>query len=373
MARPTDGPMRQRPQKHIKVCSYAGRFGQVAHGPFRIVDIAEQAGVSAATVDRVLHQRTTVSGRAVRQVEQALLDLERQHTQLRLGAKTLVLDVVIHAPGRFTENARTALEHELPGLRPATVRARFHARETYAVTDLVATLDGIGRRGRASDGVLLKAPDEPEVADAVDRLAARDIPVVTLVTDVRDCGRIAYVGLDNRSAGATAAYLMNGWLGRARGCVIATVSRSSMFGERERLAAFETAMAGLDPRREIVVLSDSDGLDEGVRGLVRSLLGSRRDVAGVYSIGGGNRGLFAELDAAGLTPRAYIGHDLYSDNVPLLLAGRFTAILNHDFRVDMRAACEQILRHHRLLPGAPTSQPAPVQVVTAHNLPPRLR
>lgn len=343
------------------------------HGPFRIADIAEQAGVSAATVDRVLHQRPTVSSRAVRQVEQALLDLERQQTQLRLGARTLVLDVVIHAPSRFTDRVRGALEHELPGLRPATVRARFHARETYGLADLVSTLDGIGRRGRASDGVLLKAPDEPEVAAAVDRLSGRGIPVVTVVTDVRDCRRIAYVGLDNRSAGATAAYLMHGWLGRARGCVVATVSRSTMFGERERLTAFEAAMTDLDPRREIAVLADSDGLDEGVRGLVRSLLTSRRDVAGIYSIGGGNRGLFAELDAAGLSPRAYIGHDLDGDNVPLLLAGRFTALLEHDFRVDMRAACEQVLRHHRLLPGAPTSQPAPVQVVTVHNLPPRLR
>jgi len=345
----------------------------VPHGPFRIVDIAEQAGVSPATVDRVLHQRPTVSGRAVRQVEQALLDLERQQTQVRLGSKTLVLDVVIHAPSRFTDSARGALEHELPGLRPATVRARFHVRETFAAGELVAALDGIGRRGRPSDGILLKAPDEPEVAAAVDRLAARGIPVVTIVTDVRDCRRIAYVGLDNHSAGATAAYLMNGWLGRSRGCVVATLSRSTMLGERERLAAFDASMAQLDPRREIVVLADSDGLDEGVRGLVRSLLATRRDVAAVYSIGGGNRGLFAELDAVGVSPRAYIGHDLDADNVPLLLAGRFTAVLNHDFRVDMRAACEQILRHHGLLPGAPTSQPAPVQVVTPHNLPPRLR
>ena len=40
---------------------------------------------------------------------------------------------------------------------------------------------------------------------------------MTLVTDIRDSGRIAYVGLDNRSAGATAAYLAAGWLGDGRG------------------------------------------------------------------------------------------------------------------------------------------------------------
>lgn len=67
----------------------------------------------------------------------------------------------------------------------------------------------IGRRGRTSDGVLLEAPDDPEVAAAIRRLTARGVPVVTLVTDVRDSGRAAYVGLDNAAAGATAAYLLS--------------------------------------------------------------------------------------------------------------------------------------------------------------------
>ena len=64
------------------------------------------------------------------------------------------------------------------------MRSRFHLRETASAAELVATLDGIARRG--SQGVLLKAPDVPEVAAAVGRLAAAGIPVVTLVTDLPD-------------------------------------------------------------------------------------------------------------------------------------------------------------------------------------------
>ena len=41
--------------------------------------------------------------------------------------------------------------------------------------------------------------------------------MVTLVTDVRDSGRIAYVGLDNAAAGSTAAYLVSQWLDGRRG------------------------------------------------------------------------------------------------------------------------------------------------------------
>ncbi len=47
------------------------------------------------------------------------------------------------------------------------VRSRFHFRETGPAEELVAVLDRIARRG--SQGVLLKAPDVPEVTAAVGR------------------------------------------------------------------------------------------------------------------------------------------------------------------------------------------------------------
>ena len=65
----------------------------------RVRDIAEQAALSPATVDRVLHGRPGVSPRAVRAVEAAVLELDRQQTQLRLSRRTLLVDVVVDAPG----------------------------------------------------------------------------------------------------------------------------------------------------------------------------------------------------------------------------------------------------------------------------------
>ena len=67
-------------------------------------------------------------------------------------------------------------------------------------------------------GVILKAPDEPEIVDAIGRLHDAGIPVVTLVTDIPLSQRVAYVGIDNRAAGATAAYLIDQWLAADRRC-----------------------------------------------------------------------------------------------------------------------------------------------------------
>jgi LacI family transcriptional regulator len=342
----------------------------------RVRDIAEQSGLSEATVDRVLHGRSAVSARAVRAVEQALLDLDRQQSQLRLGARTLMLDVVMHAPERFSTAVREALESELPAARPAAVRARFHLRESGQAADLVATLDDLGRRGRTSHGVLLKAPDHPEVAAAVRRLHERGVPVVTLVTDVHDCPRIAYVGLDNAAAGATAAYLVAQWLHAgvdSAGTVLVTLSRSVFFGERERAEAFRRALGELAPGLAVTVVTDADGLDEAMGALVKAALAEHPGVRAVYSVGGGNRAIAGELARAGVDCEVFLGHDLDEHNLGLLRAGTLHAVLHHDLRADMRAALRQVLRHHRLLAGAPTSVPAGAEVITPYNIPARLR
>jgi LacI family transcriptional regulator len=338
----------------------------------RVQDIAEQAGLSVATVDRVLHGRRGVSPRAVRAVEQAVLDLDRQQTQLRLGGRTLMLDVVMQAPARFSSAVRQALESELTSARPAAVRARFHLSESATVRDAVTLLDTVGGRGRASQGVLLKAPDTPEVAAAVDRLRERGIPVVTLVTDVHGCRRVAYVGLDNAAAGNTAAYLMTQWLRTLPGTVLTTLSRSSFSGERERCDAFVRTMSRLDPHRCLEVVGEADGLDSMMRGLVASALDAHPDTVAVYSIGGGNRAIATEFASRRLRVQAFIGHDLDADNVALLRDGVLSAVLHHELRADMRAAIRQVLRFHRLLPGAPTSVLASPELITPFNVPHRL-
>lgn len=342
------------------------------HGPFRVLDVAAQAGLSEATVDRVLHGRPGASIRATRAVEAAIAELERQASQVRLSGVTLVLDLVIQAPERFSTQVRHAVETELPTLRPATMRARTHTSQVADARAVVGVLDRIERRPQSAAGVLLKAPDDPSVAAAVDRLVDRGIPVVTLVTDVRSCRRVAYAGPDNTAAGATAATLVHGYAGGAPGVVLATISRSVFFGERERLEGFLAELARVEPEREVVVLADADGLDEGVAGAVRTALDRRPDVVAVYSIGGGNRAIVAELDAAGVRPRIHLGHDLDEDNLALLRSGRLDIALHHDLRADVRWAARQVLRHHRALPGAPTTRAAPVEVVTRHNIPWRL-
>lgn len=339
----------------------------------RVRDIAEQSGLSEATVDRVLHGRPAASPRAVRAVEQAVLDLDRQQAQLRIADRTLVLDVIMQAPERFSTAVRAALESELPAARPAVLRARFDLRENADPAAAVASLDAVGRRGRLSHGVLLKAPDHPDVAEAARRVVARGIPVVTLVTDLHDSGRAAYVGLDNTAAGRTAAYLVARWLGPGRGTVLLTSSGAAFFGEQERVDAFIAQLSVLAPGVSTRLVTDTDGLDTSLAGAVRAALAADDSICAVYSVGGGNRATAAEFERAGRDCPVFVAHDLDADNLELLRAGVVSAVLHHDLGTDIRRALHQVMRAHRLLPGAPTSVPANVEVVTPYNVPARLR
>ncbi|MBL7254250.1 LacI family DNA-binding transcriptional regulator [Paractinoplanes lichenicola] len=317
--------------------------------PYRIREIAVQAGLSEATVDRVLHRRGGVRESTVREVRRAIEDLDRQRDQVRLGGRTFLVDVVVRAPARFSAAIRAAMEAELPGLRPAIVRVRFHDGG-----DVVGTLARLGRTG--SHGVVLKAPDTPEIVAATRALA---VPLVTLVTDLPASPRIAYAGIDNHAAGATAAYLIEQWLGDRPGSVLVVRAHESFRGEDDRAAGFRAEI-----RRPVV-----ESVDEATA--LRAAREQHPDIRAIYSLYAGAGGNTAVVEAfQGHPYGVFIAHDLDRENTMLLRERKLSAVLHHDLRTDLRRACHAVLQAHGALPGPVRTNPSAVQVITPHNAPP---
>ncbi|HET7411061.1 MAG TPA: substrate-binding domain-containing protein, partial [Pararhizobium sp.] len=190
-----------------------------------------------------------------------------------------------------------------------------------------------------------------------------------LVTDLPTSGRLAYVGIDNRAAGETAAFLIGEWLGEGPASVLVTLSSNRFRGEEEREMGFRGALRESYPHLGIVEISEGHGIDGATGELVRAELRRSPDIAAVYSAGGGNAAILRAFDKLGRTCRAFVGHDLDSDNRRLLLERRISAVLHHDLGQDMQTACRHIMSAHGVLPRASVPAASNVQVVTPFNIP----
>lgn len=131
----------------------------------------------------------------------------------------------------------------------------------------------------------------------------------------------AYIGIDNRAAGAAAAYLITQWLSRRPGAVLVMLSSSFFRGEEEREMGFRAALRTVHPARRIIDVTDTDGLDATIGGLVRVALEREAAVPAVYSIGGGNTAILGAFAETGRPPPLFIAHDLDADNRRLLRGG----------------------------------------------------
>lgn len=331
-------------------------------------EIALQAGVSLATVDRVLHKRPGVSEGTQRRVWQAWDELSRQRQKLGLKGLRLFVDVVLDTPARFAQLVREALgRHDASG-PGAHFRWRIQHQEEAGEAVILACLRQAAQR--PTHGVLLKALATPAVVAAATALQAQGVPVITLVTDLPAVARLAYVGPDNAAAGHTAAYLMRPFLAaRPQGQVLMSASDTQFLGESQRLTAFAQTLQAMAPGWRAVLCPNGQGLAETTQVAVGRTLQAHADIAAVYSVGGANRAILRAFAQAGRSVEVFVGHDLDEDNRSLLHSGQLQFVLHHRLEDDLLQACAVLLQHHGLAaPGGPVARSA-VEVVTPYNAP----
>ena len=336
---------------------------------FPIKEIARQAGVGVATVDRVLNARANVSPQTRNRVRAAIQELEGQEAQLSARGRRLFVDFVVEAPQRFSKEIRRAAETVLPTLGTAVFRPRFRFQEIMTEEEVVAALDRVRRKG--SHGVCLKARDWPGVREAIDALRSHGIPVVTLVTDLPTSSRNAYVGLDNANAGQTAAFLIATALHDQTHAVLAYRSQDAFFGEIERFEAFRAGLALHAPKLKVLDVSGGAGIATETRARIQALLDDAPEIGAVYSMGGGNRIILDVLREHGMKGLPFVAHDLDAENSALLDDGHLSFVLHHDLDADMVAVFQTIAAAHRLLPAPPETTLSDIDIVTRFNRPTR--
>lgn len=334
-----------------------------------VIEIAREAGVSSATVDRVLNNRAGVRHRTREIV---------METARRLG---YVADA--SEPGEASSGTAVRLDFILPFGTNTFVKNLQRELESQGAARpglevAVATIEGFNPDSLAralqelhgkTKGVGVIALDHPTVREAIRDLSASGVKVVTLASDILHVPRIAYIGIDNRAAGRLAGYLLARFLGTTERKKVALFAGSLSYrGHEEREMGFRHILAEEFANLEIVELREMNDDRERAFAEATNLLERHADLAGIYNIGAGNQGIARALKSKGRAGKVvFVGHELTEHNKAFLLDGTFDAVIDQNPRVEAREALNILIHSIR---GLSYEQHQPrLQVIFRENIP----
>ncbi|TPO04338.1 LacI family DNA-binding transcriptional regulator [Mesorhizobium sp. B1-1-5] len=298
-----------------------------------VADIARSCGLSTATVDRVLNNRPGASAanrqrvlEAAKQLgylptlDQVVLPSKPAHLEffLPIGSNAFMADLAHHIEdyaARLPLVASCRI-HNLAGISPGALQS--------AVENLSLKANGVG----------VIAIDHPRTRNILRELVDAGIRLVTLISDVPAAPRSAYVGIDNRVAGRTAALLMGRFLGGRRGHLAMVVGSRSYRGHEEREMGFRSVLAEEFPDLTVSSAAESnDDPDASYRATVKALH-DETDLLGIYCVGAGRSGVAkALLEAKPRRKPVFICHDLTKETRRYLVDDLADVVIDQNARL----------------------------------------
>ena len=303
-------------------------------------DVAREAGVSLATVDRVLNGRPGVRRITAEKVEAAIAALDfRRDLSASLLARSRHLLVQFFIPdgtNEFMENLAAAIARQSLGARAERLAIETHLLKALDPAALAARLDGLQKS--SCDCAVIVATEDAAVQRAVDAATRRGIAVMTLVSDLPGSSRRHFIGIDNIAAGRTAASLLGRFC--ATGGKIGLIAGSlGLRDHRERLEGFRAVAAAEFPRLTLVGPFEGHDQRGETEHLAEDLLKAHPDLAGLYNLGAGNAGLLSALNASGRAGEVHvIAHELTGATRAALQQGLVDVVLDQNPDGEIRAA-----------------------------------
>ncbi|RPD93077.1 LacI family transcriptional regulator [Candidatus Pantoea deserta] len=313
-----------------------------------VAEIATLSGLGSATVDRVINDRPGVKEKTRSRVLAAIKQLqEDQDAHTEAPAQRIAF--ICEAGSSFI----TIIEHEVKKFISENTQYKFTFDSIPNIqvnSERFSAL--IHSRSKEAEGIILVSRDEAKVNRAVRGAVDRGVPVICLTTDLPNSRRTAYVGVDQVSTGATAAWLMGKMLPKKFGKILLLFSASYRTQE-EREIGFRRVLRTEYPHLHILERVNFNDEAEGAYISVRKFLLENEPMAGIYNMAGGNRGVARALSEFGLADRVlFFGHELSSFTRTLLDTGEMDIVLGHDVQQEIQH-CINILKKIRA--GKPCS------------------
>lgn len=308
-----------------------------------IVDVALKAGVSTATVDRVLNGRPGVSAANRHRVLHAAKELGYLPFEgmVALPSRPVHLEFFIPMIQNGFMGELVASIRKFAATVPLVASCNVRALDGFGPENILPALETISLR---TSGIGIVAADHPRSREAIRRVCEAGLRVVTIASDVPGSGRSAYVGVDNTIAGRTAALLMGRMAGRGDGTIGLFVGSRAYDGHQSREAGFRAVLERDFASLRLLPPIETGESSDRTRVAMTHLLRGNPQLAGVYCVGAGRTGIVAALEDVGPARRPIVVmHDLTDRTHAWLADGTIDVVIDQNVQLVGEQAVIRLL------------------------------
>ncbi|MDQ0138069.1 LacI family transcriptional regulator [Neorhizobium galegae] len=311
-----------------------------------IADIAEKAGVSISTVDRVLNSRHPVRGKTAEQVLSAAEALNYHGVNLLLqrveeGRHAVSLGLLIQR--RTTTFFKEVTEHINHYIRHSKPECRGIQIEEFDEMTPKAMAASIRNLSEKADVIGVMAFDHPLVNEAVTEIAAQGKPVVSFLSNLSASSLSGYVGIDHQKAGRTCGWALAKLLNHS-GKIALLIESYQYRAFQEREIGIRSYMLEHEPGIELCEGVYGIASTSVVERMFEELLARHPDLKGVYFVGAGISAALKVLDGV---PRErwpiIVCHELTPVTRGALAAGTVGVVLDSPRRELARELVDRMI------------------------------
>lgn len=299
----------------------------------RIVDIARMAGVSTATVDRVIHNRGKVSAENLARINAVLRQVDYRPNliarSLASGRRYVVAVVMPHfAAGEYWADFEAGVVRAEAEARRYNVVVRRFCFDQYDRASFEELL--VALHDEPFDAALLATLFAERVIPFTRELDERGIPYVFVDSDLPECRRLAYFGTSSFDAGVVAARLLCERLDPGADIAVGTILHRGEGGSnqcRERERGFRDYLTRHDFRGCLHAVSLRLGDEAYNTRCLDELFAGHPGIAGAVTFNSTCYILAGYLAARRLTSVRLVGYDVIERNRRMLADGVVTALV----------------------------------------------
>ncbi|MCF2869866.1 LacI family DNA-binding transcriptional regulator [Octadecabacter sp. G9-8] len=246
-------------------------------------DLAKAAGVSRATVDRVLNGREGVKKRTVDRVNDAIQELgfvrNIQAANLARSQRYRFVFALPRSGDLFLEEIVRHIDEANETFATDLVWCdvvHIDENDPHSISAFLATLDP-----NETTGVAIMAPESPQVRDAIFRLQERGVAALPFIAD-QSTMEEHWVGTDHHAAGATAATLIGRFCPAPEGSVLVISESMRSRDSLERRIGFDAEMNQHSPGLRPLPSLETYGDEERAERVIYNSVINNPDLVGVY-------------------------------------------------------------------------------------------